>query len=106
MRGILAIGDTTIIPEDFIELMRNRLTLGGMRYGIFGDPNKPKYDNLTGIRHRYRTFTERGDGEMLVDCANLAMCHFVEWKDRDKARLNPAGIFLPFSKDIDRKSVV
>lgn len=56
------------------------MIFGGLRYGVFFDPSKPRYDHLSGMRGRLRLWSDTGDTEMLVDCANLAMCQWVEGK--------------------------
>lgn len=62
----------------FERLMRNRMIMGSMRYGILGAPNKPRYDNIRSILNRLNIYRETGSLETLVDIANLCLCEFVE----------------------------
>jgi hypothetical protein len=64
-------------PE-FERLMRNRLLMGALRYGPIGAPNKPQYDRVGSIEKRLRTYSDTGNKELLVDCANLCLMEFVE----------------------------
>ncbi len=64
--------------DTFEDLMRNRLIFGGMRYGIFGKKNKPKYNNVESITKRLKKYELTGNTEHLVDIANLCMVEFVE----------------------------
>lgn len=51
---------------------------GCLRYGRLGDKNKPQWDRCLDIQRRLNNYVETGNLEMLVDCANLCMCEFVE----------------------------
>lgn len=64
--------------REFERYMRNRLIMGGMRYGIFGQPGKPKYNSIESIEKRLAKYKETGNTELLVDIANLCMVEFVE----------------------------
>lgn len=64
----------------FERLMRNRLIMGGLRYGVFGAPGKPAYDNVGSMKRRLALYEETGNLEHLVDLANIAMCEFIEGK--------------------------
>jgi hypothetical protein len=68
-------------PE-FEKLMRNRLILGGLRYGRMGHGSlpkgKPKYDRCESIRKRLKFFEDTGNAEWLVDIANLSLLMFEE----------------------------
>ena len=66
-------------PE-FERLMRNRLIMGAIRYGLLGSPNKPQYDRIEYMRRKLKEYKESGNLECLVDVANLALCEFVEGK--------------------------
>lgn len=66
-------------PE-FEWLMRNRLVLGAFRYGLFDDPDKPKYDRRRSIRERLDDYEVTGNRENLVDIANVALMEFEETK--------------------------
>jgi len=64
-------------PE-FERLMRNRMIMGGLRYGLLGAPGKPLHDHLSSIAKRLDTYRDTGNLELLVDCANLCLVEFVE----------------------------
>lgn len=68
-------------PE-FEKLMRNRLILGSIRYGVMGHGSipkgKPKYDRCNSIRKRIKAFEETGNAEFLVDVANFCLLLFEE----------------------------
>lgn len=64
-------------PE-FEKLMRNRLMMGALRYGMLGDPTKPQYDRVGSICKRLKKYEETGNLEHLVDAANECLCEFVE----------------------------
>jgi len=62
----------------FEELMRNRLVIGSMRYGLLHAPNKPAYDRIAGARKRLQQFESTGNLECLVDIANMMLLEFEE----------------------------
>ena len=62
----------------FEELMRNRLLMGALRYGLMHAKGKPKYDRLAGARKRLQQYEETGNLECLVDVANMALLEFEE----------------------------
>ena len=64
----------------FEKLMRNRLIMGGIRYGLFGEKGKPTYDAINSIRKRLDMYEKTGNDEILVDVANIAMVEFIEGK--------------------------
>jgi hypothetical protein len=64
----------------FEKLMRNRLVMGAIRYGLFGANGKPHYDSINSIRKRLDLYEKTGNDEILVDIANLAMVEFIEGK--------------------------
>lgn len=68
-------------PE-FERLMRNRLIMGGLRYGLMGHGSipkgKPVYNRIESIRKRLKFFEETGNAEFLVDIANMALLMFEE----------------------------
>jgi len=63
--------------EEFEKLMRNRLAMGGVRYGLFIDDRQP-FDHLSSIPKRLQRFKDTGNGEYLVDIANLCMAEFID----------------------------
>jgi len=65
-------------PE-FEQLMRNRLIMGALRYGLLNDiSNKPSYDRMASIKKRADKYAETGNLEFLVDMANLCLLEFEE----------------------------
>ena len=61
----------------FIELCRNRMVMGGMRYGrLIHQTNGNGYANLTSAAKRLNLFCESGNSEWLCDVYNLAMIEF------------------------------
>lgn len=62
----------------FERLMRNRLVMGALRYGLMHAPGKKQWDRPAGIRKRLRQYEETGNLEYLVDVANLALLEFEE----------------------------
>lgn len=70
--------------DKFETYMRNRLLMGGLRYGVMGEKGKPQYDSIASIRKRLDLYQETGNTEYLVDVANLCMVEFVEGKHPTK----------------------
>ena len=71
--------------SDKFELyMRNRLLMGGLRYGLMGEKGKPQYDSIASIRKRIELYEQTGNTEYLVDVANLCMVEFIEGKHPNK----------------------
>lgn len=68
----------------FEQLMRNRLVMGGLRYGILGSPRKPTYNSIASIKQRLALYEKTGNTEHLVDVANLCLVEFVEGKHPNK----------------------
>lgn len=64
--------------EDFERLMRNRLIIGAIRYGLLNDSHKPKWDRISSINKRIDLYSETGNDEYLVDVANLCLLEFEE----------------------------
>jgi|SRR5579862_1494999 len=67
----------------FETLMRNRLIMGALRYGLLGTSNK-NYDRITSMIHRLKLYQTSGNLEHLVDVANLCLCEFVDGKHPNK----------------------
>jgi len=59
----------------FIELMRNRMTLGTFRYGAFRDSTR-RYDCVGSAKRRIEAYIATGNTEHLVDAANLLGIEF------------------------------
>ena len=64
--------------EEFETLMRNRLSMGALRYGLLGAPGKPTYDRETSMLKRIRAYFTTGNQEHLVDTANECLVEFTE----------------------------
>jgi len=64
--------------DEFEQLMRNRLMMGALRYGLIKAPGKPRYNRVDSIRKRLFDYQYTGNKELLVDCANLCLLEFVE----------------------------
>ena len=62
----------------FEELMRNRLVMGAMRYGLLHAPGKKQYDRVASVKKRVQLYAETGNLEHLVDCANECLLEFEE----------------------------
>ena len=62
----------------FEELMRNRLIMGALRYGVLHAPGKKKYDRVGRMGDLLREYADTGNTECLVDVANLALMEFEE----------------------------
>ena len=61
-------------------LMRNRLKMGALRYGLnfCNAAGKPQYDRMQSAIKRLELYRETGNDELLVDVANLMMLEFGE----------------------------
>jgi len=66
---------------EFEQLMRNRLIMGALRYGLLKE--KVSYDSITSMRQRLDLLEQDGNGEHLVDIANIALVMFTR-KDHPK----------------------
>ena len=64
--------------RDFESLMRNRLVVGALRYGLLGESKKPAYDRIAAMRKYLDRYEATGNTEILVDLSNVAMLEFVE----------------------------
>lgn len=70
--------------HEFERLCRNRMFMGGLRYGRLGAPGKPQFDRCKDIKRRVSLYENSGNLEYLVDAANLCQCEFVEGDHPDK----------------------
>jgi hypothetical protein len=59
----------------FLELMRNRLRMGHLRYGA-RKPGGKRYDYIEAMRSKLNIYQTTGNTEMFVDIANYAMLAF------------------------------
>jgi hypothetical protein len=64
--------------REFETLMRNRLIMGGLRYGGLGYEGKRQFNRIKAIGDRLKNYEETGNLEWLVDCANLCLLEYVE----------------------------
>jgi hypothetical protein len=62
----------------FEKMMRARLIFGSIRYGRLNERGKKKRDRCRSIRDRLKFFEDTGNGEWLVDVANMALLMFAE----------------------------
>lgn len=62
----------------FERMMRQRLLMGALRYGRMHAAGKPKYDRIASITKLLNLYTETGNKEHLVDCANMLLLEFEE----------------------------
>jgi hypothetical protein len=74
----------------FETLMRNRLVIGGGRYGWIGAARKLQWCRVQSAVARLTEYTKTGNLEMLVDVANLCLLEFEEgahpmrhWRSKD-----------------------
>ena len=61
--------------DAFERLMRNRLIMGALRYGLMHGP-RPDYDYISDTIRRLQAYQESGNTEHLVDVANLCLLAF------------------------------
>jgi hypothetical protein len=62
--------------DEFEELMRARLVMGAFRYGMFSEQTEIRHDNPNSIHDHLVAYVMSGNGEHLVDIANLALVEF------------------------------
>ena len=70
--------------SEFEKLMRNRLILGGWRYGRLKSYGSSNYDVTSSIKKRLEIYIKTKNTEMLVDIANLCLVEFVNSKHPNK----------------------
>ena len=70
--------------SEFEVLMRNRLIIGALRYGLLGTEGKPHYDRVPNMIKRLNAYATTGNQEYLVDVANLCLLEFVEGQHPNK----------------------
>lgn len=75
--------ETEGCPE-FHRLRQNRLIMGGIRYGLFGDPRKPQYDRVASAHKRLEAYQQTGNTEHLLDVANMMELEWVEGQHPNK----------------------
>ena len=64
-------------PE-FEQLMRNRLVMGALRYGLINDKRKPAWNKPLRIVLEIAAYLRDFNKERLVDIANMCLLMFVE----------------------------
>lgn len=62
----------------FEGLMRRRLIMGGLRYGLLGAEGKKRYNRVKDMIKRLQKYDADHNAEHLVDVANLCMCEYHE----------------------------
>lgn len=62
----------------FEQLMRNRLIIGAVRYGLLKDPRKRGWDRMSRILVEVEAYREDRNKERLVDIANMCLLEFEE----------------------------
>lgn len=78
--------------EEFVELMKNRMVMGCMKYGLVSKYKREDLDNrdeIKNCRFRIRAYLDSGNPEYLVDAANFLMIEFMQMK----------GQFIPTDDD-------
>jgi len=63
-----------------LELMKHRIMMGYVRYGPLGSDESKSYDGVASIMKRIAMFREDGNGEHLIDIANIALVEFTNGK--------------------------
>lgn len=83
----LEVLEETEWPEDILRLCRNRLILGGFRYGLLGAPGKPKYDRIADAIRRLTRYQNDPEPNLedLLDAINLIVVEAAEGRPRLKA---------------------
>lgn len=59
--------------QDVLQLMKNRMIMGGYRYGPTKFQKRQEFDNITDIRRRLDLYEKTGNMEHLVDAANITI---------------------------------
>jgi hypothetical protein len=62
----------------FETLMRNRLIVGALRYGLLHEEGKPQYNRIQAILDRTLLYKKTNNKEFLVDIANMCLLEFEE----------------------------
>lgn len=60
----------------FESLMRNRMMMGGLRYGLLERKGNKNYNYLADVERRVKAYRNTGNTEHLVDVANLCLLAF------------------------------
>lgn len=59
--------------KNVLRLMKNRMVMGGYRYGPLCLQKRGEYNNIADIRRRLDKYEETGNMEHLVDAANITI---------------------------------
>ena len=59
--------------QDILSLMKNRMVMGGYRYGPLKSQKKRAFDNIADVKRRLELYEETGNMEHLVDAANITI---------------------------------
>jgi len=78
------------VDEYFLQLMKNRLVQGAFRYGLLHAEGKKNWDRISSAKERIRLFRETGNGEHLIDVANMMLLEFEEG-NHPKAHIGPTA---------------
>jgi hypothetical protein len=63
--------------KKFEQLMRNRLIMGALRYGLFTTKNSTTEQNVLSLKNKVLIYEQTGNLECLVDIANVAQVEFI-----------------------------
>jgi len=78
-RLLVNLSKDSLLYRRFKGWQKNRLQLGGFRYGFLDSPDKPQYDRLVDIEeNRLVVFAKCLDPRLLADVANFCLLEFVE----------------------------
>lgn len=62
----------------FEKMMRDRLIMGALRYGLLHAKGKPQYDRMASAERRIKLYKRTGDIGLLADIANMCLLEFEE----------------------------
>lgn len=86
------------IDTDLFKLAKNRMVMGGLRYGLIKDQDYNKYDLPEIALRKYSKYCETDNLEYLVDCYNNLMLAFIHGKRYGEIieKLDDARTFTAF----------
>lgn len=68
--------------REFEQLMRNRLIMGGLRYGLVETIQERGFNLIGSLEARLKEYKRTGNMELLADIANLAQLEFISPQHR------------------------